>query len=442
MLGALALAVLGVAPCSAAAEGPRAITLGEALELARQRAPDVVRARGEVRSGRAGVRSALGAFLPNLTLSASTSRQYPSGGDRTRIENGQIVTLPSTPWSYGASVGTGLELFSGGRRFFELRQARSSLAAAEAGAWAQGYSLELDVKSGYFDVLAARESEAAAEAQLAQAEQQRRTAVAKLRASEATKSDSLRAEIQVSNARLALLQAHQDRATGEAALTRIIGSTDPVTATVEGLPAEVSPTVDEAALARLALEGPVVVEARARRDAARAARQSAWTDYLPSLNASYSRGASGSGGDAFFGPDDLGYNGSLRFSLSLPVFDRFSREAQMVAAAVSLDNADAALRDAELAAREALTRTVGGMRTAEERERVQTASVAAAEEDLRAQQRRYALGESTLLDVLTSQTQLDLARQALIRARYDRRVALAQLESLIGRSLGAEGTRP
>ena len=62
-------------------------------------------------------------------------------------------------------------------------------------------------------------------------------------------------------------------------------------------------------------------------------------------------------------------------------------------------------------------------------------AVASAEEDLRAQQRRYERGESTQLDVLTSQTQLDQARQALIRARYDRRIGIAQLESLVGRDL-------
>ena len=65
----------------------------------------------------------------------------------------------------------------------------------------------------------------------------------------------------------------------------------------------------------------------------------------------------------------------------------------------------------------------------------QQATVEAAEEDLRVQQQRYAVGGSTQLDVLTSQTQLDQARRDLIRARYDQRVAKAQLEALVGRSL-------
>jgi len=65
----------------------------------------------------------------------------------------------------------------------------------------------------------------------------------------------------------------------------------------------------------------------------------------------------------------------------------------------------------------------------------QTATVEAAEEDLRVQQQRYAVGASTLLDVLTSQTQLNQARSDLIRARYDQRIAKAELEALVGREL-------
>ena len=66
---------------------------------------------------------------------------------------------------------------------------------------------------------------------------------------------------------------------------------------------------------------------------------------------------------------------------------------------------------------------------------VQLASIEAAEEDLRVQQQRYQLGASTSLDLLTSQTQLNAARIALIQARLDARVAKAQIEALIGQDL-------
>jgi outer membrane protein len=177
-----------------------------------------------------------------------------------------------------------------------------------------------------------------------------------------------------------------------------------------------------------------VREAQAQRDAARAARWTALTRYLPTVSAGYSRGANGTSRD--FGlSDDYTYSGSLRLSLSLPLFDQLGREQQAVQADVALDNAEASLRDARLAARQSLIQYLGAFRTAQQQEATQAASVEAAEEDLRVQQQRYATGEATLLDVLTSQTQLNQARQARIRARYDGRIAKAQLEALVGREL-------
>ena len=107
----------------------------------------------------------------------------------------------------------------------------------------------------------------------------------------------------------------------------------------------------------------------------------------------------------------------------------------MIEAGVALDNAVAALRDARLAARQNLTQSLGAFQTALQHAVALSASVEAADEDLRVQQQRYTAGEATLLDVLTSQTQLAQSRDSLIRARYDARIAKAQLEALVGQEL-------
>jgi len=65
----------------------------------------------------------------------------------------------------------------------------------------------------------------------------------------------------------------------------------------------------------------------------------------------------------------------------------------------------------------------------------QTAALTAAREDLRVQLDRYRLQEATIIDVLTSQNELAQAQSALIQARFDYRVARAQIESIIGRQL-------
>ncbi|MGH6693430.1 MAG: TolC family protein, partial [Gammaproteobacteria bacterium] len=121
--------------------------------------------------------------------------------------------------------------------------------------------------------------------------------------------------------------------------------------------------------------------------------------------------------------------------LNFPLFNNFNREDQVLRAKVSHDNAAASLRDARLLAQQNYIQQLGALRTAEERIRIQQVSLAAAQEDLRVMQQRYTLGASTLLDLLTSQSQLNQARAALIQARQDYRIARAQLEALIGRDL-------
>lgn len=412
------------------------ITLAEAVRLAEQNGLAIVQARGEKRVSAASVRSTAASFLPSVSLSAGATRQY-TGGSRTRVNpNGTVEILPDKPWSYNAGVGASVELFDGGRRFFDLRAARAGSAAAGANVTAQRYNAVLDAKEQFFNVLAARESEVAGRAQLDQAEQQLRTAIARVRARAATRSDSLRSEIQVRNARLAVLDAQNARELADASLTRAVGTPYRVTAAPADSQESLALLIGDEELAALAESGPTVRQARAELDAARASRRSSWTGYLPTVTASYSRTAAGSRNAFRIGLDDsTAYSGSLRLSFSLPIFDQLQREQSVVRADVAEENAEAALRDARLAAREDLTRILGTFHSAGERVAAQTASVEAAEEDLRVQQERYAAGNSTILDVLTSQTQLYQARQALIQARFDQRVAKAQLEALVGRDL-------
>jgi outer membrane protein len=413
---------------------PRPITLQETLDLARKNAPAVVRAHGDERSSTAAVRAAYGAFIPSLNLTAGATRGYPGGARTTTDPNGQVIVLRE-PWSYQTSLGASVQLFAGGQRFFDLREAKARDAAAEVGILSEEYTATLNAKQQFFNVLAAREAQVAAAAQLEQAEQQRRTSVALARARQTTRSDSLRAEIQLRNAQLAVADARNTLEVSNASLTRAIGVDELVTAS----PAAEDTLSEGLALAdpelmTMAERGPLVRQSESLLRAARAANTARWTDYLPSANLSWT--GSGSATDADFTiPDTLRQSGALRLTLSLPIFDQFQREERHVNTDVAEDNAQASLRDARLAAREGVVRWLGTYRVADERVRAQIATVEAAEEDLRVQQQRYAVGGSTLLDVLASQTQLNQARRDLIQARLDQRVAKAQLEALVGRDL-------
>jgi len=427
----VAAAVLLASPAAHAAT-PRAITLAEALAMAQKSDVGIVHADGGARNARAAVRSSWGAFLPNLNVSASTTRQLNNTG-RTTVQNGQVVILPTEPWSTNLGASASLTIFDGGSRFFNMGQAKANRTSAEVDAAAARWQSALGTKQAFYNVLAAHETQLAAAAQLDQAKQQRVDAVARTRSKAATRSDSLRAEISVRNAELAVTQAAVDLGSANAALSRAVGSLEPVTLG-DSLPLTTI-ALDDSTLARLVEDAPAVQAARAVRDAAREARKSAWSTYLPSVVASWSRNGSGIGSSPATDPSTLTYTGQLRFGLTFPIFDQFGREQQLTQTAVALENAEADLRDSRLAARQSLTDGLGSFREASERVATQSATVEAAGEDLRVQRERYALGGSTLLDVLTSQAALDQARRDLIRARYDQRVAKAQLEALIGRDL-------
>lgn len=410
-----------------------AVSIAEAVALAQRNAPAAVQARGQLRTSASAVRAAYGAFIPSLSGNLSQTKQSGQRFDQLR---NQVVTV-TNPWSYSMGLSSGLELFDGGRRFADLRARRADVDAAEANEITQRYNIALQVKREYANILAARESESAARAQLEQAEAQLRAAVARVQAGAATMSDSLRSLIQVGNARLALITAQNNVRVASASLTRLAGTPFLVTANpADTLDLAIIP-IDSVSLALMAVQGPAVRQAEMQARAANAAVSASRSTYMPTVRLSYSYNGNGTNPYGFSGDtaQRFLYGSNLGLSLNFPIFNNFNREDQVLRARVASDNAAAQLRDARLAAQQSLVQQLGALRTAEERIRIQQASVLAATEDLRVMQQRYALGASTLLDLLTSQSQLNQARAALIQARQDYRIARAQIEAIIGRDL-------
>ena len=409
----------------------RPISLNDAVRLAQRNAPSAVQAAGNVRANAAAVRTAYMAFVPSLSLSSGATKQ---GGDRFDSQ-GQLVPFTGAEWSYNSGLSANLQLFDGGNRLFELKAAKANVNAAESNEVLQQYNVALSVKQQYYAVLAARESEAAARAQLEQATEALKTSSAKVAAGASTKSDSLRAVIQVGNAQLALIQARNNLNIANASLTRLVATPFIVTASPEDSSESMTLDTDSATIAGLALRGPAVRQAEEAFGAARANVRGSLTSYLPTISVNYQRGGNGLDSRFGWGDNRYAYSETMRFSLQFPFFNQGTREEAIVRSRVAEDNAEAQLRDARFLAQQQLTQYLSAFRSAEQRVQIQLASVEAAEEDLRVQQRRYELGASTFLDVLNSQVTLNQARSALIQARFDARVAKAQIETLTGKDM-------
>ena len=415
-----------------AQDAARPITLDEAVRLAKRNAPAAVQARNAVRQQAGTVRTRYAAYLPTLSFGAGANRQ---NGTRYLLDLDTI--LPNdVPWRANHSLSSNLEVFDGGRRWFELQAARAGVDAAEASEVAQEFTVSLTVKQQFYAVLAAREQQSAAAKQLEQAAEQLKAANARVGAGAATRSDSLRSVIAVGNARLAVLAAENALAGANASLSRLVGSPTLVTAAPDDQrDAALRVTRSDAELLALAEQGPAVRQAIAAADAAKQNSRAAKTPYLPTLSLGLSQSyAASQPGFALLG-DNRNKNIATNLRVNFTVFNGLNREQQVLQASLTEQNAQAALRDAKLNARQLMIQQLGTLRTAEARVEIQQQSVLAGEEDLRVQQERYNLGAGTLLDLLASQSTLISARQALIQARLDARTARAQIEALIGRDL-------
>jgi outer membrane protein len=423
--------------------GTRPVTLAEAIALARQNSPQSIAARGSVQAGNAELRSAYGTFLPSISANFGAGRQFVGAGTLTRVNSaGEKVTIAGNQWNYSNSLGFSAQLFNAAN-IPNVRAAKADVKAATQGAVTQSFTIALSVEQQFYASLSALESEDAARTQLAQARQQLDFSRRRVVAGAATASDSLTAVVLVANAQLALRTAQNARRDANAVLTRLTGSSVPLSAALNDPDVMARDTVeiDSAAVVAQAEASPNIAQATALLAAAEQRRMAARASYIPTLNANYSRGGNGIGPYGL-GADPFMYSGQLNLSLSIPIFNGFVREGQIANAAINQANAAATLRDTRLAAQQLSVQYIDALRLGQEQVRVQTASIAAATENLRVVQQRYNLGLSTIVDLLTAQTTLNQAQANRIAARNSVRLATAQIEALIGQPLGSVTTGP
>jgi outer membrane protein len=430
-------------PAQAPDTAARKITLADAIGAAQRNSSQAVQAHGQIQSAITDERVGYAAFLPTLSVGVNSSFANQGGGQNQNVLTGaggsQVVTNAgqrnnTTNYASTGSVSLSYTVFDFGTRIYDLRAARASLGAAEAGSAAQTFAVAFAVTQAYYKALSAREELAAGRTQLSLADSAQRIANVQVKARTAIVSDSLRASIQVATARVAIATALNDLASANATLSRLVVSPLMVTADPADTVVKFTPLPDTAALRQLADTSPAVRQAFAQQSVSVAQQKAARAARLPQIGATYS--FTGNGQNAFFGVGQpYTYGNRLSLAVSLPVLDQYQRQAAVERAQVTAANANAIARDTKLATHESLSQAVGTLELARSRMIEQTAALTAAREDLRVQLDRYRLQEATIIDVLTSQNELAQAQSALIQARFDYRVARAQIESIIGRPL-------
>jgi outer membrane protein TolC len=317
----------------------------------------------------------------------------------------------------------------GAGKLAALRRARASVASAEAGATAARFRTALATDAAYYAVLAEGELLRVAANRLRRAIEQLDVARVRVQAGETIATDSLQLLLEANRARLDILQRDSALVASQLRLGRRIGLAGPVgAAPLDSAPPPPLPLSLEEAVAELRTRGPEVEAARAEERRAGAVLAAEREGYLPAVTVSATAGAY----DAEFFPSALRRN-QLAVTVSLPIWDGGRREVSVARARALRDVARAEREDRERAATEEMARAYRGYATAQARVELALVGVSVSTESYRVQGARYREGATTILDLLEAQVALGEAEAALAQARYAARLALAQIEALLGR---------
>jgi outer membrane protein TolC len=319
----------------------------------------------------------------------------------------------------------------GAGKIWELRRSGAAVASAEATEAAVKFRTALATDAAYYAVLAETELARVAADRLNRATDQLGVARVRVQAGETIATDSLQLLLEVNRARLDVLRRDSALVVSRLALGRQIGLSGPADAApLDTAPPPALPVTLEEASAELREQGPELTAARAAERRAGAALTTEREGYLPDVTLSATAGAY----DSEFFPSALKRN-QLALTVSLPIWDGGRREVAVARARAQRDVARAVREERERAAAEDMARAYNGYETARAGIELAVAGVSVSAETFRVQRARYREGASTILDLLEAQVALGEAEATLVQARYSARLALAQIEALLGRRL-------
>jgi outer membrane protein len=479
---------------SLAAQEARQLSLQEALEIAERNNPVYLRRANDQAAADWQVREAYASFLPSAIASGSAA--YTEAGVQ------RIGTLDfgaqSTDW-YSSSYSLSLNWTLDGRTLYALPSARANARSVSAGIDAARFNMQQLVTLQYMTALRARDAVRVALDQQERAAQNLEIVRTRVAAGAAAGTEAIQAEVTLGRAEIALLNAERDHRAERLRLmeqlgTGMDGDVELVSEFVIFEPPWSPADLITDAMAR----HPSLRSFRATEDAQGAQVKQAWSSYLPSLslttafsgNALQARNedfirnsvegkydsqlascqnfnaidSAIPGGLPAYAPQDcsryvytpaigdaaLSQNQvfpfdftknplTLQLRVSVPVFQGFSRQRQVEQAEAAARDAAHDLRAEELRLTTAITQALDDVRSAHRSTEIEARNLELARQQLEQARQRYAVGNTSILDLQDAETSLSTAERDYLNAQYGFHQALVVLEAATGRSLRPGG---
>jgi len=412
VIAVLSIALVGGLALPARAQpGSRQVSVADVAAAVLQSNLQLRAAAFDVAVAQAQLAQARGARGPQAGLAGgyTLNQQQPFGLDPNVYAMGVAITYP---------------LSTGGSLEAQIALAEANLRGAQATYQRAKQQVVYAAEQTYLQGLLAFESMAAAQRAIDAATESLRVAQAKFSAGASARFDVLQAEVAAANAEQIKVQAQTGVANAQATLNAALNlSLDtPLELTGALMPQPGEATLADA-IARALRDRPDLVALQSRIAAAQAGLDLARSGGQPIVSLGTGYALSNAGG---LSPYAFG-NWSVSLNVVLSVFDggvtqekirqaQFQLEQLKVRDAQTRQQVELEVRQAWLAAQ----RATGELTAA-------TKAVEQGRESARLASARYQAGVGTSLELLSAQSGLAQAEQALASARYDQNAARIQL---------------
>ncbi len=403
-------------------------SLRECIETALKNQPSIRTARENIHAGEGRETQAASPYFPQVTASTGYSESHALGG----------AFGSSSTKSYTTTLSLNQILYDFGKTGNTYDQARFSTQSLVQDAERVAQEVVLNVKQAYYALLASKKLVQVAQQTIEQTESHLQQAEAFFRAGSKPRYDVTRAEVEVNNANLGLINAKNAVRIRTIALNNAMG-VDPgrPTEIVEALPpVPVLPAPDQAQSAALQ-DRPEMKRIEADIEAARSRVQAERANDLPTLsaNAAYNWQNGTTEMGTFLGTPlkgDLLNSWNAGVMLSIPLFQgglTRGRVSEARANLLALESQRDATKQTILLE---VNQAYADMESASARVEVMEKTLQKARENLDIAQGRYKAGVGPYIEVTDAQLSAVNAETDRIQALFDYHLAIARLQKAMG----------
>ena len=411
----MVLSLLTILPAPPSA---KALSLEEALSLAKSNLPSYQAQAARVRSSEALYNATLGAYVPSVDASGAAIRRDIAGLDSS---------------SNNVDVTASLRLFDY-KRGYTRDISRYNFNAEQEGLRRSLLDLEFSVKSSFYTTLAARGILAQRKIQLDNAQKNYEVAEGRRKFGVAKLSDVLQVSVRLEQARFNLVQAEGSLQKSLSELSSLIGRPVTDAAELQGVLTFDVVLPEEKRLEEALLRRPEILQAELAVKRAESAEGISTGDFLPvvSGNLSYSRtdtSIPASTSSSVYGNPYEDRSASLLATWNLFELGKFYRRK-----AASIDTLTAAktLKETERSLRLELRKSYEDFLTASRNVKVADEQLKQALQNYDQAFGEYKVGKGDILSVVIAETLLSQAREQDVQAKLSLYLAKALLERVSG----------